>query len=85
MILAENMTQVYRLLPSIGILKGQFRTDMEKRLYLSLPKRFTKAEFTDKAESLGLNTRTVERYLTAWKKDDLIINMRQGEYEKPKY
>ena len=81
-ILAEHMTQVYRLLPNVSRLRGQFRTESERRLYLSLPNNFTRADYNDMAISQGLNPRTVERYLTAWKKDEFIICIRHGEYEK---
>ena len=82
-LLAEHMTQVYRLLPSPGVLKGRFRTESEKQLYASLLNHFTRKEFNEKAIALGLNPRSAERYLTAWKKDGFIICTRHGQYVKP--
>ena len=82
-LLAEHMTQVYRILPKTIRIRGQFRTDSERQLYNSLPGEFTKGEFNRIAKDIGLVPRTVERYLAAWGKDDILIRTKHGEYMKP--
>lgn len=82
-LLAEHMTQVYRILPKTSRISGQFRTDSERQLYHSLPSEFTKGEFNRIAKDMGLVPRTVERYLAAWGKDDILIRTKHGEYMKP--
>ena len=84
-VLAEHMTLVYRLLPKVSEQVKRFSSESERKLYEELPRRFLFNEFCEKATSLNLNSRTVERYLTAWKKEGLIVRLRQGEYEKRKH
>lgn len=51
-------------------------------LYERLPECFTRAEFIQCAKAEGINERTAEGYITAFKKKGVIAKIKQGLYEK---
>ena len=78
----ENHNSINKdILPS-NESKKEFYTLLEKRLYESLPSPFNRTIFNEKATELNLNTRTVERYLSNWKKKGYIDRIYQGQYIK---
>ena len=54
----------------------------EQRLYNSLPNEFTTQEAKDKAESLGINPRSIERWLPKFIRSKMAMQKSKGVYLK---
>ena len=82
-VLIRHTTHVYKELSSHELYRpAAERSDRQRQLLEALPNSFGTAEAIEAAGKLGISQKSVERYLTDWRKQDLIQRISHGHYSK---
>jgi hypothetical protein len=59
-----------------------FSNEIQSLYFMSLPKRFSRAEADERARAQGIKLKTSEKYLTKYVEMKLLKRIEHGEYEK---
>ena len=82
-VLIRHTSHVYKELSSHELYRpAAERSDRQRQLLEALPDAFGTAEAIEAAGKLGISQKSVERYLTDWRKQDLIQRISHGHYSK---
>ena len=88
-VLLQHTASVFQTLPrspqSVRAPKGmkQLAEGSRSKFLAALPVAFTRADFCDVAQSLGITTKTAERYITELCKNGQLEHPAHGQYYKP--
>jgi hypothetical protein len=88
-VLLQHTASVFQTLPrspqSVRAPKGmkQLAEGSRSKFLAALPDAFTRADFCDVAQSLGITTKTAERYITELCKNGQLEHPAHGQYYKP--
>jgi hypothetical protein len=88
-VLLQHTASVFQTLPrspqSVRAPKGmkQLAEGSRSKFFAALPVAFTRADFCEVAQSLGITTKTAERYITELCKNGQLEHPAHGQYYKP--
>lgn len=82
-VLVQHTAHVYKELSSRELYRpAAERSDRQRQLLGTLPEQFGTAEAIEAAGKLGISQKSVERYLTEWRRNGLIERTSHGHYCK---
>ena len=81
-VLVKHSSKVFNDLPIEP--KAQKRMNKKERFLDALPNNFTRQDYLNTADKLGIPHKTAEGYITAFAKTGMVHRDSHGKYEKPK-
>ena len=81
-VLVKHSSKIFNDLPIEP--KAQKRMNKKERFLDALPNDFTRQDYLNTADKLGIPHKTAEGYITAFAKTGIVHRDSHGKYEKPK-